>query len=70
MSKTQKVKVLVDVYYSRSKEFEMEVPAQLDEEGVIDFVDKNIYYTRPDMSKETLREDEWNHQIVIIEENE
>ena len=65
MSETKKVKVLVDVYYSRRAEFEMDVPAGTSEE-MHDYVDDNFFKHMPNMDKITLHEDEVNHEIISI----
>ncbi len=65
MSKTKKVKVLVDVFYSRIAEFEMDVPAGTSEE-MHDYVNDNFFEHMPDMDKITLHEDAVNHEIISI----
>ena len=67
MSKIKKVKVLVDVHYSRSAEFEMDVPAGTSEE-MHDYVNDNFFEHMPDMDKITLHEDEVNHEVISIKD--
>ena len=66
MSKKKDVKVLVDVYYSRSKEFYMYVDSDATEEEVIEYVEDHLYENMPDMSDITLHEDEVKHQVIAI----
>jgi len=68
MNKTKKVRVLVDVYYSRSTEFEMNAPIDASEEEVIDYVEDHLYENMPDMADITLHEDEVKHQVISIED--
>ena len=68
MSKKKDVKVLVDVYYSRSTEFYMYVDSDATEEEVIEYVEDHLYENMPDMSDITLHEDEVKHQVISIED--
>ena len=68
MSKTKDVKVLVDVYYSRSTEFYMYLPSDASEEEVIEYVEDHLYENMPDMDDITLHEDEVKHQVIAIED--
>tara|TARA_R100001460_G_scaffold40950_1_gene76388 strand:+ start:54 stop:254 length:201 start_codon:yes stop_codon:yes gene_type:complete len=62
------VKVLVNVYYSRSTEFYMHAPVDATEEEVIEYVEDHLYENIPDMSDVTLHEDEVHHQVIEIED--
>ena len=68
MNKTKKVRVLVDVYYSRSTEFEMNATIDAGEEEVIEYVEDHFFENMPDMADITLHEDEVKHQVISIED--